>query len=170
MDRESAPAVPPPPALPAHPSPPSANSWTLPKTPSQLIRHCLLPLKPMHKRPPRSQQGFPLKPLHWWPPGMPVALGTGRTRLDWMGKGCVGSRTIEPGPSCSYAGARQSKIGGQQKEMHSTPKDRKHLPLLVTHKPRLLYNTNSYKTPGICHTWENTDLAHSQLQHNFIQK
>jgi len=76
------------PSFSAHPSspnflsPPSANSCTLPKTPSQLIRHCLLPSEPVHKGPPRSQRAFPPKLLHWWPPGMPVALGTTRTGQD----------------------------------------------------------------------------------------
>lgn len=81
--------------IPTFPSPPFANSWTLPKMPSQLIRHCLLPLEPVHKRPPRSQQAFPLKLLHWWPQGMPIALGTGRTRLDgngWVGGWGVNNR------------------------------------------------------------------------------
>lgn len=76
--------------IPTFPSPPPANSCTLPKTPSQLIRHCLLPSEPVHKRPPRSQQAFPLKLLHWWPPGMPVALGTGEQgsmKSKWRGGG-----------------------------------------------------------------------------------
>lgn len=78
--------------IPTFLSPPSANSSTLPKTPSQLIRHCLLPLEPVHKRPPRSQWAFPLKLLHWWPPGMPIALGTGRTGLDRRGSGKLDNR------------------------------------------------------------------------------
>lgn len=106
--------------------PPTANSWTLPKTPSQLIRHCLLPSEPVQKRPPRSQQAFPLKLLQWWPPGMPIALGTGRTGMGREGGEGLGRRIIETAPSCSCAGASQSKIGGQQREMLSTPKDRRH--------------------------------------------
>lgn len=81
------------------------SSWPL--QPSQLIPHPHFFITPFCKflnsaqdaqsinktlSPPpgaRAQQAtqeparFPLKPLHWWPPGMPVALGTGSTGLDW---------------------------------------------------------------------------------------
>lgn len=54
---------------------------------------------------------------------MPIALGTGRTGMDWGGSG---RRIIETAPSCSWAGASQSKIGGQQREMLPTPRDGRH--------------------------------------------
>ena len=78
------------PSSPRSPSPPPANSCTLPKTPSQLIRHCLLPSEPVHKGPPRSEPAFPLKLLHWWPPGMPIALGTGKDGWRWGAGGGSG--------------------------------------------------------------------------------
>lgn len=54
------------------------------------------------------------------------------------GEGGLGSWIIETAPSCSCAGASQSKIGGQQKETRSTPKDWRHFtPLQSNLNPAL---------------------------------
>lgn len=143
--------------IPTSSSPPSANSWVLPKTPSQLIRHCLLPLEPVHNRPPRSQQGFPLKPLHWWPPGMSVALGTGRTGLDReVGVWKLNNRTS---PIMLICWGKTVKIWRETKgkAFHSqgseAPPASGHLLAPPSERHKQVY------TPGICHTWENTALA-----------
>lgn len=47
-------------------------------------------------------------------------------RQNRDGLGGSGRRIIETAPSCSWAGASQSKIGGQQREMLPTPKDGRH--------------------------------------------
>lgn len=71
--------------------PPPANSWTLPKTPSQLIRHCLLPSEPVHKRPPRSQQGPRSKAASLVAPRNASRFGNrpSRAARGWRGGGGV---------------------------------------------------------------------------------
>lgn len=63
--------------------PPSANSCTLPKTPSQLIRHCLHPLEPVYKRPPRSQQAFLLKAASLVAPRNASRFGNRQSSVGW---------------------------------------------------------------------------------------
>lgn len=141
--------------------PPSANSCTLPKTPSQLIRHCLLPLEPVHKRPPRSQRAFPLKAASLVAPRNASRFGNRQSRVGWGwgGRRGLGSWIIGTAPSSSCAVASQSKIGGQQKEMRSTPRDRRHFTSLESSLNLTLWSTNTHKvkhTHYFAHTRETT--------------
>lgn len=87
--------------LPGQPAPPSIPlssslicAFFFPSTPfckflhsaqdAQSINKTLSPplWSPCTRGHPGASKAFPLKLLHWWPPGMPVALGTGRTGQD----------------------------------------------------------------------------------------
>lgn len=67
---------------------------------------------------------------------MLLPLGTGRTGLGRGGWG-----------GSPYAGAKQSKIRGQQREMHSTAEVPRHFIMLVPLKPHFLEHTSKYTLP-----------------------
>lgn len=73
----------------------------------------------------------------------------GSMKSKWGG-GVLGSWIIETAPSCSCAGANQSKIGLQQKEMRSSPKDRRHF------TPRIQPNSTLWNTQASRHTHTDT--------------
>lgn len=79
---------------------------------------------------------------------MPIALGTGRTGL--IGEGGSEKLDNRNSPIILMCWGSQSKNEGQQKEMRSTPKDRRHFtplqssrnstPWVHTHSPILSYS------------------------------
>lgn len=107
---------------------------------AQSINKTLSP--PLGARPQEATQepaGLPSKAASLVAPRNANRFGNWQNRVGWLdgwmdggrgdrgvGRGGLGSWIIETAQSCSCAGANQSKIGGQQKEMRSTPKEWRH--------------------------------------------
>ncbi|KAM7376187.1 hypothetical protein PAMP_005931 [Pampus punctatissimus] len=84
VDRESSPVVPPlhPSKLIPHPHfsiSPSCEFLHSAQDAQSINKTLSPPLGARAQEATQEPVAFPLKLLHWWPPGMPIALGTGRT-------------------------------------------------------------------------------------------
>lgn len=85
-------------------------------------------------------------------------------RQNRDGPGGSGRRIIETAPSCSWAGASQSKIGGQQRETLPTPKDGRHFSPQQSFLEPTPSNTGQHTlTGGVCWTWDNAGLPSNHL-------
>lgn len=131
VDCESSPVKPPPhPFLPAHPSSllllvsPFCKFLNSAQDAQSINKTLSPPLGASAEEATQEPAGLPSKAASVVAPRNADRFGNGQN-----GDGGLwgrGRRIIETAPSCSCAGASQSKIGGQQREMLSTPKDRRH--------------------------------------------